>query len=55
MSQHLADRHRIYLAHSVSSSDLAAWWNGVDAGETLMILDSCHSGAAAGKEFDPDH
>jgi hypothetical protein len=43
------------LAHSVSSSDLAAWWNGADAGETLMILDSCHSGAAAGKEFDPDH
>jgi hypothetical protein len=43
------------LAHSVSSSDLTAWWNGADAGETLMILDSCHSGAAAGKEFDPDH
>lgn len=41
------------LAHSISSADLAGWWNGVDAGEMMMILDSCHSGAAAGKEFRP--
>ena len=41
------------LAHSVSSADLASWWTGVDAGEPVMILDSCHSGAAPGKEFRP--
>jgi WD40 repeat protein len=41
------------LMHSVSSSDLTAWWNGVDAGEMVMILDSCHSGAVPGKEFRP--
>jgi hypothetical protein len=41
------------LAHSVSSADLTAWWSGVDAGEMVMILDSCHSGAVSGKEFRP--
>jgi WD40 repeat protein len=41
------------LAHSVSSSDLTLWWSGVDAGEMVMILDSCHSGAVPGKEFRP--
>jgi WD40 repeat protein len=41
------------LHHSVSSSDLASWWSGVDAGEMVMILDSCHSGAAPGREFRP--
>jgi hypothetical protein len=44
---------RDLLAHSVSSSDLASWWSGVDAGEMVMILDSCHSGAVPGKEFRP--
>jgi len=41
------------LAHSVSSADLTAWWSGVDAGEMVMILDSCHSGAVPGKDFRP--
>jgi WD40 repeat protein len=41
------------LAHSVSSGDLTAWWSGVDAGEMVMILDSCHSGAVPGREFRP--
>jgi hypothetical protein len=41
------------LAHSVSSADLTSWWSGVDAGELVMILDSCHSGAVPGKEFRP--
>ncbi len=44
---------RHFLEHSISSSDLSAWWQGVDAGELIMILDSCHSGAAPGKEFRP--
>ena len=42
-----------FLAHSVSSSELAAWWHGVDAGTMVMILDSCHSGAVAGRQFRP--
>jgi WD40 repeat protein len=41
------------LSHSVSSTELGAWWNGVDGGEMVMILDSCHSGAVSGKEFRP--
>lgn len=41
------------LQHSVSSGDLTAWWNGVDAGQMVMILDTCHSGAVPGKEFRP--
>ena len=41
------------LAYSVSSADLTAWWSGVDGGQMVMILDSCHSGAVPGKEFRP--
>ena len=44
---------RDLLARSVSSADLTSWWNGIDAGEMVMILDSCHSGAVPGKEFRP--
>jgi WD40 repeat protein len=44
---------RDLLQHSVSSGDLTAWWNGVDAGQMIMILDTCHSGAIPGKEFRP--
>jgi WD40 repeat protein len=40
-----------FLTHSISSADLAAWWRRVDAGELVMILDSCHSGALPGREF----
>jgi WD40 repeat protein len=41
------------LAHSISSSELASWWADIDAGELVMILDSCHSAAAYGKTFRP--
>jgi hypothetical protein len=44
---------RDLLAHSISSADLTSWWSGVDAGDLVMILDSCHSGAIPGKEFRP--
>jgi len=44
---------RGFLANSISSFELTGWWNGVDAGEVAMILDSCHSGAVSGKEFRP--
>jgi len=42
-----------FLQHAISSADLAAWWQGVDAGEMVMILDSCHAGAVPGREFRP--
>ncbi len=42
-----------FLQHAVSSADLSAWWQGVDAGEFVMILDSCHSGALPGRTFRP--
>ncbi len=42
-----------FLQHAVSSADLSAWWQGVDAGELVMILDSCHSGALPGRTFRP--
>lgn len=44
---------RYFLEHSISSADLAAWWQAVDAGELIMILDSCHSGAVPGRDFRP--
>jgi WD40 repeat protein len=44
---------RDLLVHSVSGGDLASWWTGIDAGEMVMILDSCHSGAIPGREFRP--
>jgi WD40 repeat protein len=40
-----------FLQHSISSSDLGKWWQGVDAGDMVMILDSCHSGAVPGNSF----
>jgi WD40 repeat protein len=42
-----------FLQHAISSTDLAAWWQGVDAGDMVMILDSCHAGAVPGREFRP--
>lgn len=42
-----------FLDHSISSDDLESWWEDVDAGEMVMILDSCHSAAVSGKEFRP--
>jgi WD40 repeat protein len=42
-----------FLKQSISSQELVSWWQGVDAGELLMILDSCHAGAVSGKEFRP--
>jgi len=44
---------QVFLGNAISSGDLTAWWHGVDAGQVVMILDSCHSGAASGKDFRP--
>jgi WD40 repeat protein len=42
-----------FLDRAISSDELALWLHGVDAGEMAMVLDSCHSGAATGKDFRP--
>ncbi len=42
-----------FLTRSISSDDLAAWWQGVDAAESIIVLDSCHSAAAPGPDFRP--
>jgi WD40 repeat protein len=42
-----------FLHHSISSDDLSLWWRNVDAGDMIMILDSCHSGAIPGYGFRP--
>ena len=42
-----------FLARSISVEDLANWWESIDAGEPIMILDSCHSGATPGRGFRP--
>ena len=41
------------LPHCISSNDLSLWLRDVDAGELVMILDACHSGAAPGEDFKP--
>ena len=42
-----------FLNRTISSQDFSSWWSGVDAGEMVMILDSCHSAALPGREFRP--
>jgi hypothetical protein len=42
-----------FLAHSISSEELTAWLYEVDAGEMILILDSCHSAEVAGRDFKP--
>jgi len=42
-----------FLNRSISSNDLSFWWQGVDAGEMVMVLDSCHSAAVPGQGFRP--
>jgi uncharacterized caspase-like protein len=41
------------LDHCISSQELSLWLRDVDAGEMVMILDACHSGAAPGADFKP--
>ncbi|MDT5295559.1 MAG: hypothetical protein QOJ76_2439 [Acidobacteriota bacterium] len=41
------------LRHSISSEELSLWLRDVDAGEMVMILDACYSGAATGANFKP--
>jgi uncharacterized caspase-like protein len=41
------------VANRISSEELSLWLRDVDAGEMVMILDACHSGAAPGADFKP--
>lgn len=42
-----------FLRHSISSDELTQWLRTIDAGEMVLILDSCHSGAVSGPAFKP--
>jgi WD40 repeat protein len=37
----------------ISSDKLSAWMQDIDAGEIIVILDACQSGALVGREFKP--
>jgi WD40 repeat protein len=39
--------------HVITSIDFESWLRDVDAGEVVLILDSCHSGAVIGSNFRP--
>ena len=44
----------IDLTHCISSDELSSWLRDIDAGEIVIILDTCYSAAAIeGKEFKP--
>lgn len=42
---------RDYLGHSISSDELTQWLQTIDAGQMVLVLDSCHSGAISGPGF----
>lgn len=42
-----------FLKHSISSNELTKWLQAVDAGDMVLILDSCHSAAVSGPNFKP--
>jgi WD40 repeat protein len=42
-----------FLDHAISSEELSSWWQGVDAGELVLVLDSCYSAAVPGQNFRP--
>ena len=44
---------REFLRHSISSDELTQWLRTIDAGQMVLVLDSCHSGAVSGPGFKP--
>jgi hypothetical protein len=44
---------REFLRHSISSDELTQWLERVDAGQMVLVLDSCHSAAISGPGFKP--
>jgi WD40 repeat protein len=47
------DAERKFLQLSISSDELAQWIQAIDAGQMVLVLDSCHSGAVSGPGFKP--
>jgi uncharacterized caspase-like protein len=43
----------VVVLHSISSDDLYQWLRDVDAGDVVLVLDSCHAAAVTGTEFKP--
>jgi WD40 repeat protein len=44
---------REFLHHSISTDELTQWLQPIDAGQVVLILDSCHSAAVSGSNFRP--
>jgi WD40 repeat protein len=44
---------RDFLDHTISSNELTQWLQIIDAGQMVLILDSCHSAAVSGPNFKP--
>lgn len=44
---------RSFLDQSISGDELTLWLRSVDAGEMLLILDSCYSATLSGRDFKP--
>jgi hypothetical protein len=42
-----------FLRHSISSNELTEWLQMIDAGQMVLVLDSCHSAAVSGPDFKP--
>jgi WD40 repeat protein len=42
-----------FLQLSISSDELTRWLQDIDAGQMVLILDSCHSAAVSGPNFKP--
>jgi WD40 repeat protein len=42
-----------FLHHTISSDELTEGLQGIDAGQMVLILDSCHSAAVSGPNFKP--
>jgi WD40 repeat protein len=42
-----------FIEKLISSDDLSSYWKDVDAGQLVMVLDSCHSAAISGVRFRP--
>jgi WD40 repeat protein len=42
-----------FLDRAISAKELADWLRPIDAGAVVLILDTCHSAAAAGLEYKP--
>lgn len=42
-----------FLQHTIYSDELTLWLQGIDAGQMVLILDSCHAAAVSGPNFKP--